>query len=102
VQYLGLIVHFPRIDCSVTPGIGKTVSAWHYSRAELIVLLDRWSAEASDQKAIDTVLYTTSVINSPSRVEVGLHRAREILSNIATRAIRTEVRLKLDAMRPSR
>src|SRR3981189_1944923 len=88
--------------CFGPPGIGKTLSAWHYSRAELIVPLDRWSAEARDQKPIDTVLYTTSVINSPSRVEVELHRAREILSNIAPRAMRTEVRLKLDAMRPSR
>jgi DNA transposition AAA+ family ATPase len=90
-RYIGL--------CFGPPGIGKTLSAWHYSRAELIVPLDRWSAEARDQKPIDTVLYTTSVINSPSRVEVELHRAREILSNIATRAIRTEARQKLDAMR---
>jgi hypothetical protein len=90
-RYIGL--------CFGPPGIGKTLSAWHYSRAELIVPLDRWSAEARDQKPIDTVLYTINVINSPSRVEVELHRAREILSNIATRAIRTEARLKLDAMR---
>ncbi len=90
-RYIGL--------CFGPPGIGKTLSAWHYSRAELIVPLDRWSAEARDQKPIDTVLYTTSVINSPSRFEVELHRAREVLSNIATRAIRTEARLKLDAMR---
>jgi hypothetical protein len=58
-RYIGL--------CFGPPGIGKTLSAWHYSRAELIVPLDRWSAEARDQKPIDTVLYTTSVINSPSR-----------------------------------
>lgn len=85
--------------CFGPPGIGKTLSALHYSRAELIVPLDRWSAEARDHYSIDTVLYTTSVINTPSRIESELRRAREVLLHIATRAVRTEARETLDALR---
>ncbi len=65
----------------------------------MIVPLDRWSYESRDQKPIDTVLYTPEVVNSPSRIEADVRSARETLSNIATRAIRTEARATLDGLR---
>jgi DNA transposition AAA+ family ATPase len=51
-RYIGL--------CFGPPGIGRTLSALRYSRAEMIVKFDRWTSESSDELPIDTVLYTTS------------------------------------------
>jgi len=90
-RYIGL--------CFGPPGVGKSLSALHYSRAERIVPLDRWSSEAQDGKPIDTILYTPDVVNSPSRTDSDLRRARETLSNIAARSIRTEARATLDKLR---
>ncbi len=65
----------------------------------MIAPLDRWSSESRDEKPIDTVLYTPEVVNSPARIEADVRGARETLSNIATRAIRTEARATLDGLR---
>ena len=65
----------------------------------MIIPMDRWSSDSRDQKPIDTVLYTPEVVNSPARIEADIRRARETLSNIATRAIRTEARATLDRLR---
>src|ERR1700719_3888875 len=81
-RYIGL--------CYGPPGIGKRLSALRYSRAEMIVKYDRWTAESIDQLPIDTVLYTTSVINTPSRVESDIRLARERLMGIAMRPLRRE------------
>ena len=56
-RYIGL--------CYGPPGVGKTLSAIHHSRIQKIVPLDRWNAEASDAKPIDTVLFTPEVVNTP-------------------------------------
>ncbi len=61
--------------------------------------LDRWTAEARDQLPIDTVLYTASVINTPSRIEADIRLARERLMGIALRPIRREATEVLDAIR---
>jgi len=47
----------------------------------------------------DTVFYTTGVINTPSRIDIEVRGAREILHDRATRAIRTEAREALDKLR---
>src|SRR5258708_35962364 len=60
-RYIGL--------CYGPPGVGKTLSAIHHGRIHKIVPLDRWNAEASDAKPIDTVLFTSEVVNTPSRIE---------------------------------
>jgi DNA transposition AAA+ family ATPase len=90
-RYIGL--------CFGPPGVGKSLSALHYSRAGQIVPLDRWSSEAEDGKSIETILYTPSVVNSPSGVDSGIRHAREVLSSISTRAVRTEARSTLDRLR---
>jgi hypothetical protein len=80
-------------------GTGKTLSAIHHSRIQKIVPLDRWNAEASDAKPIDTVLFTPEVVNTPARIENDVNRARAVLSSVAKRATRAEQRTTLDALR---
>jgi RepB DNA-primase N-terminal domain len=64
------------------PGIGKTLSAVRYSRADQIVPRDRWTSEIRDDRPVDTLLYTTSVVNTPSRVENDIKMARERVMSI--------------------
>ena len=45
------------------------------------------------------MLYTPEVVNSPARIDSDVRRGREVLSNIATRAIRSEARHELDRLR---
>jgi DNA transposition AAA+ family ATPase len=90
-RYIGL--------CYGPPGMGKTLSAIHHSRIEKIVPLDRWNAEASDTKPIDTVLFTPEVVNTPSRIENDVRNARALLCSVAKRATRAEQRTTLDILR---
>jgi hypothetical protein len=90
-RYIGL--------CYGPPGIGKSLSAFRYSRAEMIVQFDRWTSGSLDQLPIDTILYTTSVINTPSRVDSDIRLARERLMGVAMRPIRKEATEVLDAIR---
>jgi hypothetical protein len=79
--------------------VGKTLSAIHHSRIQKIVPLDRWSAETSDAKPIDTVLFTPEVVNTPSRVENDIRAARALVCSVAKRATRAEQRATLDILR---
>ena len=90
-RYIGL--------CYGVPGIGKTLSARRYSRADKIVRRDRWTIEASDQQPINTVLYTTTVINTPSRIELDTRRTREKIMEVALRPIRRQATDALAAIR---
>jgi hypothetical protein len=81
-RYIGL--------CYGAPGVGKTLSAVHHSRVEKIVPFDRWSAEASDDLPIDTVLFTPEVINTPARIDVDLRQARSLVCAVARRSRRDE------------
>jgi hypothetical protein len=60
--------------CYGPPGVGKTLSAFRYSRSEMIISFDRWTSHSRDQLPINTILYTTGVINTPSRIdaEIGM------------------------------
>src|ERR1700730_6294285 len=73
-RYIGL--------CYGSPGIGKTLSALRYSRADMIHKRDRWTTGSRDDLPIDTVFYTTSVVNSPSRIESEISRSLESLMEI--------------------
>ena len=84
-RYIGL--------CYGAPGIGKTLSARRYSRAEKIHSADEATTITDDQAPVDTILYTTSVINTPSRVDSAIRLAREGLIAKATRALHHEAQL---------
>ena len=90
-RYIGL--------CYGPPGVGKTLSAVHYSRIELIVPLDRWNAEMADGEPLETILYTPDVITSPSRIQTEIGRARETLAGVAKRSTRADARTRLDSLR---
>ena len=90
-RYIGL--------CYGPPGVGKTLSAVHYSRVDLIVPLDWWDAEMADGGQLETILYTPDVITSPSRIQTEIGRARETLARVAKRATQAEGRTRLDSLR---
>src|SRR5260370_38198354 len=78
VEFCDACRHFRYIGlCYGPPGIGKTLSAVRYSRADQIVPRDRWTSEVSDDRPIDTLLYTASVVNTPSRVETDIEMPRD-------------------------
>jgi hypothetical protein len=78
VEFCEACRHFRYIGlCYGPPGIGKSLSAVRYSRADQIVPRDRWTSEVSDDLPVDTLLYTTSVINTPSGVRNDINMARE-------------------------
>jgi hypothetical protein len=90
-RYIGL--------CYGPPGIGKTLSAVRYSRADQIVPRDRWTSEVNDDMPVDALLYTTSVINTPSGVRSDINMARERVMSIVLDPIRREASLVLEKIR---
>jgi DNA transposition AAA+ family ATPase len=90
-RYIGL--------CFGPPGVGKTLSALRYSRNEMIGKIDSWTAEQSLRPMLDTVLYTPSVMNSPSRIDGDLRRACETLTGMAKRPLRHEAQTALAVIR---
>jgi hypothetical protein len=49
----------------------------------MIISFDRWTSHSRDQLPINTILYTTGVINTPSRIDAEIGMARERLMGIA-------------------
>jgi hypothetical protein len=71
-----------------------------YSRADQIVPRDRWTSEVSDSLPVDTLLSTTSVINTPSGVRNDINMARErVMSIIMLDPIRREADVVLEEIR---
>jgi hypothetical protein len=60
---------------------------------------DPWAGRLSDSPLLDTIFYTTSVINTPSRLASDIDRAREKVTAIALRPIRREAAAVLEAIR---
>jgi hypothetical protein len=85
--------------CYGPPGIGKTLSAVRYSRADQIRARDAWTNEVKDNRPVDTVLYTTSVVNTPSRVDIDISLAEQRVRNILLDPIQQEARIVLDEIR---
>jgi hypothetical protein len=89
-RYIGL--------CFGAPGIGKTLSAIHYSRVQVIPQLDLWHP-VGVAPPLDTVFYTPSVVNTPGRIDIEIRSARQTLLGISTRPLRAEARAVLDRLR---
>ena len=92
-RYIGL--------CYGPPGVGKTLSARQYSRADLLLNVDPWLDPPLDPPLPDTIFYTTGIINTPSRVASDLARARERLLGLAQRPIVRESTAVLEKIRVS-
>jgi DNA transposition AAA+ family ATPase len=70
-----------------------------FSRTDQIVPRDRSTSEVSDGLPVDTLLYTTSVINTPSGVRNDISLARERVMSIALDPIQREALLVLEKIR---
>lgn len=90
-RYIGL--------CFGPPGVGKTLSASRYSRSEAIGTFDPAIKETPLLPPVDTVLYTPLVMNSPSRVDSDIKRARETLAGMVRWPLRREAQATLKTLR---
>ncbi|MBB5062649.1 AAA family ATPase [Granulicella mallensis] len=90
-RYIGL--------CFGPPGVGKTLSASRYSRNDAIGAYDSAIKETPLVPPIDTVLYTPLVMNSPSRVDSDIKRARETVAGMVRWPLRREAQATLKALR---
>jgi len=80
-RYIGL--------CFGAPGVGKTLSARHYSRTD----------GSGESKPLDTVFYTPSVVNTPRTIDLAIKRSRDLNRNLAKRPMRLEKEQMLDSIR---
>ncbi|MDR3692091.1 MAG: AAA family ATPase [Fimbriimonas sp.] len=90
-RYIGL--------CFGAPGVGKTLSARHYSRFEAVKDSDRRTACIAEGAPPDTVFYTPSVVNTPRTIDLAIRRSRDSIRNLAKRPLRLEMEEKLNAIR---
>ncbi len=90
-RYIGL--------CYGPPGVGKTLSARQYSRNDAFAAIDPWLDSPPESPGLDTVFYTTEVINTPGRITTDLLKARSRLTAIAVRPIEQEERIALEEIR---
>ena len=70
--------------CFGAPGVGKTLSARSYSRADELKQSDRWGTDPIEGPTLDTVLYTPSVVNAPNDIDADIRRHRETLKDLAS------------------
>jgi DNA transposition AAA+ family ATPase len=87
--------------CYGPSGVGKTLSARRYSRCDKLkeAEADRWRADSSRNRALNTVFYTPSVVNSPGRIEADINRSRERLKDLMRRPLRLEAAERLESIR---
>ena len=90
-RYIGL--------CFGPPEVGKTLSAMRYSRSEMIGRYDPATEETPLAPTLDTVFYTPLVMNSPSRVDSDIKRARETLAGMVRWPLRREAHAALKTLR---
>lgn len=76
--------------CFRAPGVGKTLSARHYSRTDLVKESGDRAAVSAEAAALDTVFYTPSVVNTPRTIDFAISRSRDFNRNLARRPLRIE------------
>lgn len=80
-RYIGL--------CYGSPGVGKTLSAWHYARWNQVDAIKPWERDVQIPQELEdcrTVVYTPPVVNSPRRISTDLQRNRSFLSQVVDQA----------------
>jgi AAA domain len=90
-RYIGL--------CFGPPGVGKTLSAVRYSRTESANQVAHGAEPPPGSLPFDTALYTPSMLDTPSLIEVGIRTAYQRLQDLAKGPVRREARTVLDALR---
>ena len=80
-RYIGL--------CFGAPGVGKTLSARHYSRKDA----------SGEPKSLDTVFYPPSVVNTPRTIDLAIKRSRDFNRSLAKRPLRLEKEEMLNSIR---
>jgi DNA transposition AAA+ family ATPase len=89
-QYIGL--------CYGPPGVGKTLSARHYSRWAYLEKIDAYAVPADalgSLSDVSTIFYTTRVINTPGQISSDIDRLRSRLQSLAREPLRREAAHKL-------
>jgi DNA transposition AAA+ family ATPase len=79
--------------CYGSPGVGKTLSAQHYSRwnqIQGVKLRDIPDDRLQELAQLDVVLYTTPVVNTPREIERDIPKLRELLRHFRQEPIRRE------------
>lgn len=87
-KYVGL--------CYGTPGVGKTLSARRFSRADLTEKYDPTRNGPVYESPLDTAFHTAGVVNSPAAVTRGVSSARECLTAMARSPVRTQAQIALN------
>jgi len=85
--------------CYGSPGVGKTLSARHYSGWDKFRRADCFHLETCDGSILDTVFYTPPVVNTPGIIASEIYRARADLLELAKQPLLREKAEKLDGIR---
>jgi len=85
--------------CYGSPGVGKTLSARHYSGWDKVRRTNYFHIETCDDSILNTVFYTPSVVNTPRTIDTDIHRSRANLTELAKRPLLRERTEQLDLIR---
>lgn len=85
--------------CYGSPGVGKTLSARHYSGWDKFRRTDRFHLETCDGSILNTVFYTPPVLNTPGIIGSDICQARADLLELAKQPLLREKTERLDFVR---
>ena len=82
---------------TISPGVGKTLSARSYSHRDKVNQADRWGTGPGENPAFDTVFYTPAVVNAPGKVDADIKRSRDTFRDLARQPLRLEREARLES-----
>jgi len=85
--------------CYGLPGVGKTLSARHYSGWDKFRRTDRFHLETCDGSILKTVFYTPPVVNTPGIISSEIRQARADLLELAKQPLLRQKIERLDFIR---